>query len=318
MNKIKLDDLKNEIRNYKQRIDLLLNKKRELNELIHKPSTFESDERVYRARESELQLEIRALSEQLNVKEREANALERVLANESIANRKKEWLSITPEKLDDMMSAVIDDINEVSSKRNQLNYQVNFLVDKRNKALAIINSVDVLQDELKSLRTQKAVLITDQATGSKVNELTKSIENKRNELNLAKEESIDATEELTELTTRIDSLKLRLSLLDQNQKDLETTYFLHGHHKAELDYMTQVKSLMASLRHMRAIETLIPQYRQPNISVRLLSRLNSGLEIPTFDGSTESPNELKVLLKDLDNEVNKVKVELADKLECEL
>lgn len=38
---------------------------------------------------------------------------------------------------------------------------------------------------------------------------------------------------------------------------------------------------------MRAIETLIPQYRQPNISVRLLSKLNSGLEIPTFDGSTE-------------------------------
>ena len=318
MNKIKLDSLKNEISNYKQRIDLLQNKKRELNELIHKPSTFESDVRVYRVRENELQLELRSLADHLNVIEREANALERDLANESIANRKKEWLSITPDKLDDLMSSVINDINEVSKKRDQLNYQVNFFVDKRNKVLAVINSVEVLQDELKALRTQKAVSKVNETTGEKTHNLNKAYEQKSNELNLVKEEAIDAAEELTELTTQIDSLKLRLSHLYQDRKDLEASYYLQRHHKAELVYISQVDSLMASLRHMRAIETLIPQYRQPDISPRLLSRLKSGLEIPTFEGLTESPHELNFLFKDLDKEVNDVRVELVDKLECEL
>lgn len=318
MTSIKLDGLKNEIRNYKQRIDSLQNKKRELNEMIHKPSTFESDVKVYRAREKELQLELRTLAEHLNIIDREANALEGYLANESIANRKKEWLSITPDELDDLMSSVINDMNEVSKNRNKLIYQVNFLVDKRNKVLAVINSVDVLQGELKALRTQKAVLKVNETTGEKTHNLNKAYEQKSNELNLVKEQAIDAVEELTELTTRIDSLKLRLSHLDQDRKDLEASYYLHDHHKAELDYITQVKNLMASLRHMRAIETLIPQYRQPDISPRLLSRLKSGLEIPTFEGLTESPHELNFLFKDLDNEVNDVRVELIDKLECEL
>ena len=67
-------------------------------------------------------------------------------------------------------------------------------------------------------------------------------------LALGMQRMANATEELTELTTRIDTLRLRLSHPVQNRKDLETTYFLHDHHKAELEYMTQVKSLMASLR----------------------------------------------------------------------
>ena len=65
MNKIKLDSLKNEISNYKQRIDLLQNKKRELNELIYRPSTYESDVRVYRNSENEVLSEIRSLLERL-------------------------------------------------------------------------------------------------------------------------------------------------------------------------------------------------------------------------------------------------------------
>ena len=319
MSKIKLDGLKNEISNYKQRIDLLQNKKRELNEMIHRPSTFESDVRVYRARENEVLLEIRSLAEHLNVIEREANALEIDLANESKANREKEWLSKTPDELNEIMSLIVNDINEVNKKIENVVYQISNLELKRTKSLAVINFVDVLQDELKALRRQKALLKVDQAAGDKAHELTKAVELKRSELNKVNEVAIDAADELTVINTRIDNLKITLSCLDQNRKDLRTSYFLQSHHKVSLVYITQVNNIMASLRHMHAIESLIPQYRQPEVANRLLSRLNSqGLEIPTFDGLTKKPHGLRDLLKDLTNEINEAKTDLITKVDCGL
>ena len=319
MNKIKLDDLKAEISNLKRNIELLRNKKSELNELIYKPSTFESDERIYRIRENEVLSEIKLLSEHLVPLQREAKDLEFALAAESKANREKEWLAMTPENLNDSINTVIDDINVLSEKRSSLKYQINFLVVKRNKVVTIINSVAVLQDEIKIMRKQIAVLKVDQTTGKEVNDINKVYEQKRKELNLVKDEVEHATEELTELTTRIDALRLRLSHIEQNRKDLETTYYLHVHRKAEIHYMDQAANLMVSLRHMRAIETLIPQYRQPSVSIRLLSRLNShGLEIPTYEGVTEKPKGLQDLFKDLDNEINELKGEMIAKVDSEL
>lgn len=316
---IKLDNLKTEISNLNKTIEQLKHKKGELNELIYRPSTFESDVRVYRQRENEVLSEIRTMSERLTQIQKEAKNIESNLAAESTANRKKEWQSITPDNLYDSINTVVDDMNVVIEERAKLNYQVNLLINKRNKVLTIIKSVDVLQDEIKVLRKQIAVLKVDQKTGKEVDDLNKAYEHKRNELNSVKEEAEHATEVLTELTTRIDALSLSLSLLDHNLKNLESTYYLFKHRKAELDYMTQVKSLMTSLRHMRAIETLIPQSRQPDISARLLSGLQSrGLLIPTFDGSTERPHRLTGLLKDLDPEINGIKVDLANMLEEEL
>ena len=319
MSKIKLDDLKAEISNHRQRIDLLQNKKREVNELIYRPSTFESEVRIYRAKENEILLEVRSLAEHLSKIEREASALERDLANESLANREKEWLSITQKELDDNMCNIISEIQQLDKKvESYSNQLVNYESD-RNEALATINSVEVLEGELQVLRNEKAILKVDRYVKYEANRVPKTFESKRNEVNTARERAIDAAEELSVINTRIEAIKVTLSNFGQDRKNLEASYYLQLHHKVNLIYRNHVDGLLTSLRRMHAIETLIPHSTKPDLANRLLSRLNShGLEIPTYKGLTERPEGLQHLFKDLDNEIDELKSEMIAKVDSEL